>query len=506
MELGLEITLDNNESYETRYDLVRDSNFGFVFRILAGVNDRFESLITDFNGIEETLLLNVKMKGLENTVYSDTITSFLRLLRKKPNYLDSIEYIFFDSSEIEVLEFLRNNPSLKSKKIVLNMVVDVNYDISFLDKIFSEYNNIYLHMVGNDLPITISDFKQIQKTISDIVEEVNRYSFSPLEKVMYVYDIVRDRKYISEDDNESYTVSRDLSKVLYGDKIVCVGYANIIKAVLDRLGISNISYIEKNKEKYSPGHQYNCVYLKDDSYDIDGIYFLDATGDRKRLDDNSHFERYIYFLKNKKEMDDLHDNKYVDTTLPSLFSVLSLDFINNLTVDKIRNLSKNEVDTINRVSLLVDKTTLIKPLMLYTKTSLPPILRQKIDITFIKDRLNKYRLLLSENINKETLLKAIYNVRKVEYYYNPEKFDLSRTSLFHTFLFSFEDPEYGYMTQGEYDFFRIIYGKSFIRKLQNTKDFSSVFKSEEMDKKIEQVRLTKTLKLICEKRRNELDK
>ena len=47
---------------------------------------------------------------------------------------------------------------------------------------------------------------------------------------MYAYDMVRDKIYAEVDENDDKMISRNLSTALLGDKIVCLGYANVFKA------------------------------------------------------------------------------------------------------------------------------------------------------------------------------------------------------------------------------------------------------------------------------------
>ena len=56
--------------------------------------------------------------------------------------------------------------------------------------------------------------------------------------------------------------SSNLNQIINGDKIVCVGYANLINYLLNNLDIKNECIITYNKEK-KVGHQRNYLYLED---------------------------------------------------------------------------------------------------------------------------------------------------------------------------------------------------------------------------------------------------
>ena len=73
-------------------------------------------------------------------------------------------------------------------------------------------------------------------------ETIKKLHLSPLETVLYVYDLVRERKYQEEGANECHTKSRDLTSVLLGDKIVCAGFVNLFNTILEKLDIKCLSF------------------------------------------------------------------------------------------------------------------------------------------------------------------------------------------------------------------------------------------------------------------------
>ncbi|UKI57555.1 MAG: hypothetical protein L6V81_09640 [Clostridium sp.] len=81
--------------------------------------------------------------------------------------------------------------------------------------------------------------KNIRKTIDAIDEivkkQLEKHNLSTLEEIMYAYDLVREKVYTRELDTESDRISRDLSSVLFGDKIVCAGYVAIFNSVLKKI-------------------------------------------------------------------------------------------------------------------------------------------------------------------------------------------------------------------------------------------------------------------------------
>ena len=162
-------------------------------------------------------------------------------------------------------------------------------------------------------------------------------SLSPLEKYIYAYDIVKRFKLYNTPNKDNMNadkldrnsrikikhVSRDLYDILENEYMVCVGYANFLRDLLNKLGISNADYsldvelsaykakkqIENNNSDYSNlsslekrdlislqqtyipmdtygGHDRVLVYIKDEKYGIDGMYFSDPTWDNELIDNS----------------------------------------------------------------------------------------------------------------------------------------------------------------------------------------------------------------------------
>lgn len=215
---------------------------------------------------------------------------------QKYNYLKEIE------SASEVFIFSNENnfiSALELSKRFTSKVILSAQSISLIDykRLLEEYGiekikdlNVYIDYQKNNSPISINSVYNVSCSINSVVEEINKYDLSPLEKVTYVYDIVKYRLY--EDDLEDINNSRDLDKVLNGNKIVCSGYSNLFTAVLISLGIKSIPVIDLNIR-----HQRSLAYIKDSKYNVDGVYAFDPTWDKRiNEDDTEYLDRYDYFL------------------------------------------------------------------------------------------------------------------------------------------------------------------------------------------------------------------
>lgn len=132
---------------------------------------------------------------------------------------------------------------------------------------------------------TIDEAENANNQISEISSKIKQREFSPYEKLLSAYFTVTSRPYIAEDENDHYSQSRSIYGVLNSEKIVCVGFSELFKAIIEDVGDENIKLF-KNHVKVldddstaAEGHQNLIVYLKDEKYGIDGYFYLDPTWD-----------------------------------------------------------------------------------------------------------------------------------------------------------------------------------------------------------------------------------
>lgn len=207
----------------------------------------------------------------------------------------------------EIITFLDNNIELTNKKIVIEKVSYKENDYEAIKKL-SKYKNINVKADHDIGCISIEQYLEVYEKINLIKKGIKKYNLSPIEQLMYTYDIVRDRVYVEENDYESSQVSRSLSSILTGDKIVCAGFANIFDEIAKQLGFKSMVYTLQFGEEY---HARNMVYVKDEKYNINGIYFFDPTWDCKK-ENNDYLKSYKFFARTKSEMDVIHKSSNED--------------------------------------------------------------------------------------------------------------------------------------------------------------------------------------------------
>lgn len=159
----------------------------------------------------------------------------------------------------------------------------------------------------NELPgLIISELKQL-KTIDDfkgswtldkvvdannkidsIAQHIIDNEFSPFEAMIFIHKWAS--RFVYNSSDYGLEDSRVLPSILTTNKIVCSGYATLVKALVDKVNIPGLecdlvgcSIIRKNR---SGGHCHNLVHIKDAKYDINGYYIEDACWDSRKKDSN----------------------------------------------------------------------------------------------------------------------------------------------------------------------------------------------------------------------------
>lgn len=146
-----------------------------------------------------------------------------------------------------------------------------------------KYDNVFFSVAGT-FETSIESLILREDIMDNIIKEVNGFNLSPLEKYMYLYNIVKMYKEYKEvDDLSNYQLSRFSVYTLFNDYMVCVGYATLLEELIEKLDDENILCVtygcgiqEDNKQI---GHCKCMIKIKDEKYGIEGIYISDPTWD-----------------------------------------------------------------------------------------------------------------------------------------------------------------------------------------------------------------------------------
>lgn len=316
---GKLILSDFDEYESTKYNISEGLDpYGYEISICTDLSEEFVNLILNIGDANESDL-NASIEAVIDCCEDEESMTFFKQYRNRTlELLQNAEYVTFNFDVEKICEYVKANKILRTKKIIFNDILELKPEIvtEISNTFGNDTSNIYFNVVGNDKLISFEEYKATVKVIDDIVKDIEKFNFSPMEKIMYVYDIVRDKVYAEVDENEDKNISRNLSSVLLGNKIVCVGYAKIFRTILEKLGISShevyLYYPNKNG-----GHARNEVYIKDEKYAVDGVYYFDPTWDSKKSEnDNTYLFSYRYFAMTKVAMDLMDKGRLIDRIFP----------------------------------------------------------------------------------------------------------------------------------------------------------------------------------------------
>ena len=170
--------------------------------------------------------------------------------------------------------------------------------------------NIYeKYTEENEDIVSLNQTIEAYQKMDEEIEKIKDLDLSPFEQFLYIHDFAANKIYNEEDDWRDVSKSRSFVNTMTSDYIVCAGYAHIVKAFCDRLGIECL-YLEGYPEKENPaakqedGHAANIIKIVDEKYGIDGYYFCDACWDSKKFPEEE-FKRYFFAALPIQDIDNI---------------------------------------------------------------------------------------------------------------------------------------------------------------------------------------------------------
>lgn len=208
-------------------------------------------------------------------------------------------YSIWDNNEKNYIErLLKIFRQLESSGKKYNIRIEVSNRELLIRSGLLNFSNINLTIISEEGVhskeiYSSKEFLEEDAILEELVKPIREANLSPFEMYLAAYDIVKTYKAYEKNKDDS-KLSNHLKYVL--DKsnkyIACVGYSNLLTALLNKLGICSytvsldvdISKKPDFKEGNDPleGHMRNIVMLDDDKYNIHGIYECDTTWDNHR--------------------------------------------------------------------------------------------------------------------------------------------------------------------------------------------------------------------------------
>ena len=315
------VVCDEYMGYKYFLDVLPDR---FSLDIFVSKEIPLENALNNKKEFEKIANAKIQDEKLLGYINENEITQIEFIRDNFDNILDYVDCFKIYNVNLPFRTIIDNNPIMLKKKIVLLN----SFNICDYEKIKElAYNNLdiinqlYIYLEGNENYVSIIDALKTIEKIHNQIGFVKSLNLSQMETIMFLYDYVRNRVYKYEDEKDDYKESRDLSSVLFGDKIVCVGYTNLFNSMLNFLGINaeSVYYDGKdNKISKSSGHVRSIIKVNDPKYDITGIYLFDPTWDSKESSNSDNYlYSYKFFAKNVSFMEpydrccNLEQNKYL---------------------------------------------------------------------------------------------------------------------------------------------------------------------------------------------------
>lgn len=153
---------------------------------------------------------------------------------------------------------------------------------------------------------TLNQVINANNKLDSYVDQIKRLKLTPFEAMITIHKIASNYVY-QEANGISAEHSSTLVGVLNGDKIICQGYASLVKAIVDRLNMpglnAEIAGLQcKNSYGSSYFHANNIIHIQDETYNINGTYIEDACWDCRK-DENSPRRGLVHCLYPVQDID-----------------------------------------------------------------------------------------------------------------------------------------------------------------------------------------------------------
>lgn len=214
---------------------------------------------------------------------------------------------FDDYNSIEkILDYLEYN----GKKNIVRIYVPKRVPFAQTNLYLKSYQNpkVIVHNDGSDY--TLSSYVENDLYLSYLVNDIKNSSLTPYEKYMQVYNLVKNFKPYRDNPDDT-AAPRSLKYIVDNEYIVCSGFASLLIALLEKVGIDAYYYSVKVQEKGNEedyfGHARVIVNLIDDKYRINGYYIADPTWDNS-FKYNFLTHSTITFEESSQENETFKDN------------------------------------------------------------------------------------------------------------------------------------------------------------------------------------------------------
>lgn len=271
--------------------------------------------------------INIKDIDISKIKYKEIIDHELQKYEsndsKADSKFDNIDnYLYIPANDIETIkkyvELKENN--LLNYTIVFKTMY-IHYNTSLISdninyfKTIKDKKNIYFSFDGEKL-LSLDQIIKDDEFLDYCVQNIKNSDMSPFEKYLAIYDIVKNfKKYNKRPDDRALQESRNLYMILNNNYMVCAGYARLLETLLKRIGI-DATFLISSTNRDDIQHAIVALKIKDEKYNLDGVYLSDPTDDNPQITsirEVNHYHGVLFRLKDTPLKEDYKDAETVDT-------------------------------------------------------------------------------------------------------------------------------------------------------------------------------------------------
>lgn len=302
---------------------IMDNNFNTITRYLSYLNHLPGNM---------TFYLEYSKELCNNTFDIDLIEDYIFKIK---NLLPNQEIKFKITYRIDNHHNLKESANLKHIDNHLSKHYNSNLFITAQNGKIYSYENV------------IKANTKLNKVIDEISSlNIDGTPLSNYEKLFLIYNYVT--KYVYNSDENNYSSSNYWIPVITGDKIVCNGYSSLFKTLCDKMfNDSDVKVFEqslnvykKNSDQLEAKHSNNLIFLKDDKYNIDGLFYIDACWDSCKT--NGSTSNFAFFCLPIK---DILYYKYNDFCFNSFINI----YLNQYEDYSKNNKKSNSINKIHEM-------------------------------------------------------------------------------------------------------------------------------------------------------------
>lgn len=264
------------------------------------------------------------------------------------NQIEELKQIFFSINNINQIYF-RSNVDLKTIEIIKYLLeISPTMDDSKVEKYLIDTNINFKELsdivfinpstwyVNDELDkkklVSIDRYRQLYNEVNKVLNNIDVSKYSNIEKIGLIYDFCKKIKL-------SNNVDYDFLDILKTKKSNILGLAKIFKLLLKKIGIKSFIGEVINDDEIS---NVLIIEVKDNKYDIDGIYLFDVVSDYIFVEDvpNESYRllNYNYFAIPIKD----YSKTVFSDKLGGILNCLVHDLEYDL--EKIRYISKLDIE------------------------------------------------------------------------------------------------------------------------------------------------------------------